>query len=484
MYCPYCGAGCADGMRFCGACGSPLSAPAGEAQRGQGSGAGTAQPSAFFVPPVKQDPPVQSNAQQPPGSWTPPVKTDPPQDQTPQPPADTSPANGDGTAVKKRKVNPVVPIMVVLLLVLGIAGALIAMMSNSEFSDGWFTRANAKKSEPVSVLDAVEKTVFDTDSYDFTCNLDGGDANGTVEWGEDILHTRIAVSMDDSVVYLNEGRLIIAEGNTVSGVDLNNLFDFMDSSADLLISGLDLYESFGLTEFYDPDWMSALRDASSELKQLPDRLVEDEHLNQEYITELFNELIDGFVNKRVGEEPTAGDEKGEDETEPDFQWLIDLVTDFLMNGMTESAMSVQQEGGGKNVTYTFHINVSVLADEFIDYLGETDLVSSVCGVLGVTADDLIAALELEDMLEDLRSTFTDPIDVTAEIQKGLLAGCKVTMNNETVMDLRLTGYNNTKVNPEDYAYVEAMLNDPTVENHFISDVRSYLFGGIFSSVFN
>ena len=490
MYCSKCGAACAEGTLFCGACGNPLSGPPGEPQpqRGQSGsarGTGAAQSPAFFVPPVKQDPPAQPNAQQPPVSWTPPVVTDAPQEQAPQPPADTAPENDGGTAAKKRKVSPVVPIMVVLLLVLGIAGALIAMMSNSEFSDGWFTRANAKKSEPVSVLDAVEKTVFNTDSCDFRCDLEGGDAAGTVEWGEDVLHSRIAIEVNDQVIYLNEGRLIIAEGNTVSGIDLNDLFDVLDSSADVVISGLNLYEKLGLTDFYDPDWMSSLREASTELKQLPERLVEEERLNQDYLTELFNKLIDGFVSSRIGEEDPTREDGAADGTgtQPDFQWLIDMVTDFLMNCMSESAVRVQQEGSGKNATYHFHINVSVLTDEVIDYFGKTELVSSVCRLFGVTVNDLIRALELDDILADFKAMFSGPIDLTAEISKGLLAGCKVTAQGETLADLRITGYNSAKVNTEDYAYVEAMLSDPTVENRFISNVRAYLFGGLFSSAF-
>ncbi len=488
MYCPKCGANCADGTLFCGACGNPLSGPSKEQQpqRGQGNsargtgarGAGAAQPAPFFVPPTKQDPPAEVG-------YTSPAKGDEPPADDPVSAAEDISADGSGTAVKKRKINPVIPIMIVVLLVLGIAGAVIAMLSNNGIDDGWFAKADANKSEPVSVLDAVEKTVFDTDSCDFQCDLEGGDATGTVEWGEDVLHSRIAIEVYDQVIYLNEGRLIIVQGNTVSGIDLNDLFDVLDSSADVVISGLNLYQKLGLTDFYDPDWMSSLREASTQLKELPDRLVEEERLNQEYLTELFNKLIDGFVSNRIGEEDTTGADgaSGEEQPKPDFQWLIDMVTDFLMNYMSDAAVSVQQEGSGRNATYHFHINVSVLTDEVIDYLGKTEMVSSVCRLLGVTVNDLIRALELDDILAEFKSMFSEPIDLTAEISKGMFAGCKVTAQGETLVDLRLTGYNTAKVNTEDYAYVEAMLNDPTVENNFISNVRAYLFGGLFSSAF-
>ena len=127
--------------------------------------------------------------------------------------------------------------------------------------------------------------------------------------------------------------------------------------------------------------------------------------------------------------------------------------------------------------------MGVLADEIIGYLSETELVSNVCRTLGVTVNDLISALDPDGMLEEFKSEFSEPIELTAEIGNGLFAGCKVAARGETLMDLRLTGYNDAKVNTDDYAYVEDMLNDPTVENNFISNVRAYLFGGLFSSAF-
>ena len=480
MFCPYCGAYNENNAAACAVCGRMLNVSAG---RPTGRKPNTART------PEKPAPPAQNQ-----GFFNPQANNEPfhmPQyppargsgaQQSPDAPAAANPAEEHKPAAEPKKRSPLVPVLIAVLVLLVLIGAWLVIISSGNFGDGWFTRAEAKQNESVSVLDAAEKVVFNTESYDFRCNLDGGDASGTVEWGEDLMHSRIVIETADQVIYLNNGKLLIAEDNAVSGVDLNNMFDVLSDGAGTILGGLDLFSDLGLSDLYEADWIDALKDASAELKDLPELLVQDNRINQEYVTKLFDRLFSGFVTNRV--DAKTNDSKDDDTgTEPNFTWAIGMVVDFLMNHMSESAAGVTQEGSGNNITYTFRVDMPALTDEFIDYLSSTELAKSVCGLFGITSDELIDKLELENLLEDFKSTFTEPIEMRTEIKKGLLTGCTVTANGETVMDLGISGCGKASVNAENYAYIEDMLNDPTVENNFISDVRSYVFGELWDALF-